>query len=65
MKPVNPERNSLIYVPNEFIAPGGRFREFFYWDTYWIIKGLLISGMYNTTKSMLLNFRHIVEKWAF
>ncbi|VDD96064.1 unnamed protein product [Enterobius vermicularis] len=50
MKPVNPERNSLIYVPNEFIAPGGRFREFFYWDTYWIIKGLLISGMYNTTK---------------
>ncbi|VDM25679.1 unnamed protein product [Toxocara canis] len=40
----HPKRHSLIYVPNEFIVPGGRFREFYYWDTYWVIKGLLASG---------------------
>uniref|UniRef100_A0A914S819 Trehalase n=1 Tax=Parascaris equorum TaxID=6256 RepID=A0A914S819_PAREQ len=30
----HPRRHSLIYVPNEFVVPGGRFREFYYWDTY-------------------------------
>jgi alpha,alpha-trehalase len=40
-----PERYSLIYTPYEFIAPGGRFREFYYWDSYWIIRGLMASEM--------------------
>ncbi|KJH52159.1 alpha,alpha-trehalase [Dictyocaulus viviparus] len=31
-------RYSLIYLPHIFIIPGGRFREFYYWDAYWIIK---------------------------
>uniref|UniRef100_A0A915LLZ9 Trehalase n=1 Tax=Meloidogyne javanica TaxID=6303 RepID=A0A915LLZ9_MELJA len=39
------DRHSLIYVKNPFIIPGGRFREFYYWDAYWIIKGLIVSGM--------------------
>uniref|UniRef100_A0A915D3L7 Trehalase n=1 Tax=Ditylenchus dipsaci TaxID=166011 RepID=A0A915D3L7_9BILA len=26
------DRYSLIYMPYEFIAPGGRFRELYYWD---------------------------------
>lgn len=34
----DPDRFSLLYVPNEFIIPGGRFREFYYWDAYWIVK---------------------------
>uniref|UniRef100_A0A1I7SWA6 Trehalase n=1 Tax=Bursaphelenchus xylophilus TaxID=6326 RepID=A0A1I7SWA6_BURXY len=59
------ERFSLLYVPNRFIVPGGRFREFYYWDSYWTIKGLLASGMYDTVKSMLLNFIYIVEKYGF
>ena len=41
----NPKRFSLIDVPYPFIIPGDRFREFYYWDTYWIIKGLLLSDM--------------------
>lgn len=36
---------SIIYVPHPVIVPGGRFREFYYWDSYWIIKGLLLSEM--------------------
>lgn len=27
----NQNRTSLIYVPNPFVVPGGRFREFYYW----------------------------------
>ncbi|KAF8383135.1 tre-5 [Pristionchus pacificus] len=60
-----PERFSLLHVPNNFIAPGGRFREFYYWDTYWIVKGLLASGMYETTRGMLENFGSIVERFGF
>ncbi|KAI6225077.1 Trehalase [Aphelenchoides fujianensis] len=26
------ERYSLLYLPNNFIIPGGRFREFYYWE---------------------------------
>ncbi|KAK6050817.1 alpha,alpha-trehalase [Cooperia oncophora] len=61
----SPERFSLLYVPHPFVVPGGRFREFYYWDAYWIVKGLLASGMMETTKSMILNFAYIVETYGF
>lgn len=41
----NPELYSIIYVENPVIVPGGRFLEFYYWDSYWIIRGLLHSEM--------------------
>lgn len=34
-----PELYSMIYTSQPVIVPGGRFREFFYWDSYWIMKG--------------------------
>ncbi|PIO77801.1 alpha,alpha-trehalase [Teladorsagia circumcincta] len=68
MKPAvkdSPERFSLLYVPHRFVVPGGRFREFYYWDAYWIVKGLLASGMTDTTKSMIQNFAYIVQQYGF
>lgn len=59
------QRSSLIWVPNPIIVPGGRFREFYYWDTYWIIRGLLISEMYQTTKGMLDNFLLMVDQYGY
>ncbi|CAH2987245.1 unnamed protein product [Chilo suppressalis] len=56
---------SIIYVDKPFIVPGGRFREFYYWDSYWIIKGLLLSEMHDTAKGMVDNFLNIVEKFGF
>lgn len=50
----NPDRYSIIPVPNPVIVPGGRFREFYYWDSYWIIKGLLLSGMTEVSESFEL-----------
>ncbi|KAG1739564.1 glycoside hydrolase family 37 protein [Suillus lakei] len=35
--------SSLIPLNHTFIIPGGRFREQYYWDSYWIIQGLLQS----------------------
>ncbi|XP_018563566.1 trehalase-like [Anoplophora glabripennis] len=61
----NPDKHSLIYVPNGFVIPGGRFREMYYWDSYWIVKGLLISGMKETVRGILDNFIYLVERYGF
>lgn len=62
---LNQDLYSIIYVPNPVIVPGGRFREFYYWDSYWIIKGLLLSEMYTTVRGMLSNFVSIVDRIGF
>src|SRR6185312_16880983 len=31
---VPPAYSSLLYVPKPYVVPGGRFREFYYWDSY-------------------------------
>lgn len=60
----HPDQHSLIYVPNGFIIPGGRFREYYYWDSYWIIDGLLVSGMRETVRGMIDNFLKIVDQYG-
>ncbi|KAJ8912205.1 hypothetical protein NQ315_003809 [Exocentrus adspersus] len=60
-----PDRYSLIPLPNGFIVPGGRFQEIYYWDSYWIIKGLLLSEMTQTAKGMLENFLSLIERFGF
>ncbi|KAL1137712.1 hypothetical protein AAG570_009408 [Ranatra chinensis] len=60
-----PDLYSIIYVPNPVIIPGGRFREFYYWDSYWIVRGLLLSKMHKTVRGMLSNFVGIVDKYGF
>ena len=48
----HPERYSLHYLPEPFIVPGGRFREMYYWDSYWTIQGLIVSNMPETVKGI-------------
>jgi len=56
-----PSRFSIVYVSHGIIVPGGRFREFYYWDSYWIQIGLLHSQMNYTVRGMIENFLEIVE----
>ena len=44
----NPEQHSLLTLPNPGVVAGDRFREVYYWDTYWIVLGLLTSRMTET-----------------
>ncbi|XP_041090784.1 trehalase [Polyodon spathula] len=61
----HPELYSQIYTPNPIIVPGGRFREIYYWDSYWVINGLLLSEMKDTAKGMIENFFHLVHRYGF
>ena len=61
----NPDLYSQIYLPNPFVIPGGRFREMYYWDSYWIIEGLLLSEMSRTAKGMIENFIYLVNEYGY
>lgn len=41
----NPERHTLLPLPAWGVIPGARFREVYYWDSLWVVRGLLVSGM--------------------
>ena len=45
-------KTSLMFMEKPFIVPGGRFREMYYWDSYWTILGLLVSEMHDTVKGI-------------
>lgn len=61
----SPEKYSFIYVPNGFIVPGGRFKELYYWDSFWMVRGLLISNMTQTAKGMIENLLYLVDKLGY
>ncbi|XP_052370194.1 trehalase isoform X2 [Oncorhynchus keta] len=61
----HPERYSQIFTPHPFVVPGGRFRELYYWDSYWVINGLLLSEMTDTARGMILNFIHLINRYGF
>ena len=54
-------RASLIPLPNSYVVPGGRFREIYYWDSYFTMLGLVQSGRTDLLKSMLDNFAHLIN----
>lgn len=65
----NPDENnklsSLIPLPNKYIVPGGRFREIYYWDSYFTIEGLMEDEKTDMAKSMLDNFTFLIDSIGF
>lgn len=48
--------SSLIPLPHPYVVPGGRFREIYYWDSYFTQLGLLADGEDAAFRDMVLNF---------
>lgn len=59
------DRTSLLPLPQPFFVPGGRFRECYYWDTLWIVKGLLASDMITSAQNAVRNLIFLVDKYGF
>ncbi|EIM86201.1 glycoside hydrolase [Stereum hirsutum FP-91666 SS1] len=57
--------SSLIPLNHTFVIPGGRFREQYYWDSFWIVEGLLKSELYDIVNSTLQNFMDEIETLGF
>lgn len=56
---------SSLKLPYPFIVPGGRFREFYYWDSYWILEGLYVSEMCSTAEGMIENMLVMIDEIGF
>jgi len=58
------EGSSLLPLPNPYIVPGGRFREIYYWDSYFTMLGLKESGEIKTLRDMVNNFAYLIETYG-
>ncbi|UJR20575.1 hypothetical protein I4U23_023701 [Adineta vaga] len=59
--PMKENFSTLIDVPYPFVVPGGRFREFYYWDTYFTMLGLIRSNETDLLNNMLENFAYLIR----
>src|SRR5947209_10638847 len=55
--------SSLLPLPNLYIVPGGRFREIYYWDSYFTMQGLAASNRYDLIEDMLVNFKWLIDHY--
>ncbi len=46
----------LLYLPNPYVVPGGRFNEQYGWDSYFILLGLLADNRAPLARGMVDNF---------
>lgn len=60
-----PCESSLIPLNHTFVVPGGRFREQYYWDSFWIVEGLIESGLFDIVNATLQNFMDEIETFGF
>ena len=53
--------SSLIPLPHPYIVPGGRFKEIYYWDSYFTMLGLAEDGQIDMIENMVKNFAYLIE----
>lgn len=56
--------DSLLPLPKPYVVPGGRFREVYYWDSYFTMLGLAESGHWDKVEDMVANFAAEIDARA-
>lgn len=59
------EKGTLLKLPKPYIVPGGRFNEFFYWDSYFIMLGLQVSGRVEMMGNIVENCSYLIQNVGF
>ncbi len=59
------EKSSLIPLPHPYIVPGGRFGEIYYWDSYFTMLGLQVSGRVQMIQNMVDNFSYLIDNIGY
>lgn len=59
------DAGSLINLPFPYIVPGGRFNELYYWDSYFTLLGLQVSGKEQLIEDMVENFSWLIQTYGF
>lgn len=53
---------SLISLPFPYVVPGGRFREIYYWDTFFSALGLIHIGKQSLVNNLIRNFLYLQQQ---
>jgi alpha,alpha-trehalase len=56
--------DSRLPLPRPYVVPGGRFRELFYWDSYFTMLGLRESGRVDLIRDMIENFAYLTDTYG-
>ena len=59
-----PAGSSALALPYRYVVPGGRFRELYYWDSYFTMLGLQADGHADLTRDMIENFVSLVTRYG-
>jgi alpha,alpha-trehalase len=59
------QQTSLLPLPGPYLVPGGRFREVYYWDSYFTMLGLQESHHTELIQSMVDNFAYLIRQYGF
>ncbi len=59
-----PPYSSLLPLPYPYVVPGGRFREMYYWDSYFTMLGLRQSGRQDLIAGMVGDFAHLIDTYG-
>jgi alpha,alpha-trehalase len=59
-----PRYSSLLATPEPYVVPGGRFREMYYWDSYFTMLGLKESGRRDLVEHMVADFAYLIDKYG-
>ena len=62
--PTAGQYDSLLPLPKPYVVPGGRFREVYYWDSYFTMLGLAESGHWDRVQDMVDNFATELDKYG-
>lgn len=60
----HPACSSLLPLPHVYVVPGGRFTEFYYWDSYFTMLGLQVSGQLELLRAMADNFAYLIDTYG-
>lgn len=58
------QEHGLLYLPHDYVVPGGRFNEMYGWDSYFIQLGLLRDGELNLAKSLVDQLLYEIEHYG-
>lgn len=61
----NKNTTTLLEFGIPFFVPGCRFKEFYYWDSYWILRGLLGMKMEISAVHLIKNFISLIQTYGF
>jgi alpha,alpha-trehalase len=59
-----PPYSTLLPEPYPYVVPGGRFREVYYWDSYFTMLGLEESGQHGLVVDMLKDFAYEIDRYG-